>query len=326
MSETNLLFLAPNWRVSLLAAFSESRLQIGVKGSLLAADSDPHSPVLKAADRSFLLPLFSEDQCLTAVTNLCTSEKVRAILPVTNKAVEFLSEHRSVFEEAGVHLYVPSQETVALCHDKERLGQFLKSKGIATPDLIDGADADPAFPLFAKRRVGEGGEETFVVRDAEDLRYIRSKFPEHLLQTFIEGREFSIDWFGDREGRPVFAAPRERLRVRAGEARVTRLEMDEGLIEKAHATAKALGLRGPCCLQGILDETGEFYFTDVNLRFGSGIQHTIVAGGDIPGMMYEELAGKTPEPPKKPLKTGSVMSRFSTGFLFDPEDGAAGLK
>ena len=61
---------------------------------------------------------------------------------------------------------------------------------------------------------------------------------------------------------------------------------------KYNEAGTALFAIGPCNIQGIQDKNGTFFFTDLNLRFGSGSVHTIAAGGNIPLMIYQEMAGQ----------------------------------
>ena len=57
-------------------------------------------------------------------------------------------------------------------------------------------------------------------------------------------------------------------------------------------------------------------FTDINLRFGSGVLHTISAGANIPKMILQELAGKPIEIKSYSIMDGSTMTRFHEA-IFD---------
>ena len=110
--------------------------------------------------------------------------------------------------------------------------------------------------------------------------------------------------------------PRERLTIRAGEVMTSRIEMASDIIESAKKVGTLLQLRGPANLQGILEESGNFLFTDVNLRFGSGVVHTIHAGADIPGMILQEIIGESVDKKLNFVTDGSTMSRFHDA-IFD---------
>ena len=176
--------------------------------------------------------------------------------------------------------------------------------------MIDPKKPFPGFPLIAKEPCGEGGKNCFKIEDQVELDFYSKKFPNHIFQRFVQGREFSIDWFSNKKGLPVVVVPRERLVARAGEVMVSRIELIPDIIESSKRLGTRLQLRGPANFQGFLEESGEFLFTDVNLRFGSGVLHTIHAGANIPEMILRELAGKSIETKSNFVINGSTMSRF----------------
>ena len=56
--------------------------------------------------------------------------------------------------------------------------------------------------------------------------------------------------------------------------------------------------------------------TDINLRFGSGVLHTIHAGANIPEMILQELTGKPIKTKSYSVMDGSMMTRFHEA-IFD---------
>jgi carbamoyl-phosphate synthase large subunit len=170
--------------------------------------------------------------------------------------------------------------------------------------------------LIAKDPCGEGGKNCFKIEDQTEFDFYSKKLPNHIFQRFIQGREFSIDWFSNKKGLPVVVVPRERLVARAGEVMVSRIELIPDIIESAKRLGNRLQLRGPANFQGFLQESGEFLFTDINLRFGSGVLHTIRAGANIPEMILQELAGKPIETKSYSIMDGSTMTRFHEA-IFD---------
>jgi len=319
MKEINLLFLAPHWRVSLIDAFKGALTSAStLTGKLVGADSDPFSPTLKVLNEARVIPAFDHPECLEAVLDLCRSQNIQAIIPLTNKAVDFLDAHRKQFPDPEILRYVQSQETIAVCHDKLKMARTFSASGIAVPETWTAVAVDEMneFPLIAKKRHGEGGKDIAIIENKQELQFYVNKYPRHIFQKFISGREFSIDWYSDQNGRPLLIVPRERLMVRGGEVAVSRIQMDHEIIQFIKKTGMRLGLRGPCNLQGILDASGQFWLTDINLRFGSGSVHTVAAGGNMPLMIYKELETGTPEAGLSPIKDHSVMTRFYNAFYF----------
>lgn len=303
METLKILFLASHWRVSLIKAFKDAKPPF----ELICADSDPLAPSFREADRSQVLPLFSDPQCLQSVVELCEAEKVSALVPLTNKAIEFMADHRPELEAGGRRLWIPENRAIEICHDKWKLFEFLKDEGFDTPATFLPGKIETPLPLIAKPRRGEGSKNLFVLQGTGDLDFYIKKCPDHVFQQRINGQEFSVDTFFHQQGSLV--VPRERLVVRGGEVMVSRINMDAGIIEKVTDMGARLGLTGPCTIQGMYDE-GVFYFTDVNLRFGSGYVHTISAGGNVPLMMYKELTGQELDSVILDIKDHSVMTRY----------------
>lgn len=321
MAEINILFLAPHWRVSLIRAFQEARNELPCRGKWIGADSDPYAPARHVLDPYYILPRFDAPGCLEATLNICRREAVHAILPLTNKAIEFLDRHRAAFAAEPLRLFLNDPDTVETCHDKFKFAQRCGRLGIPVPPTcLLGAfsGGEHPFPLFAKPRRGEGSKNAFTIEDKRDLEYLAAKYPGHVVQPLIRGMEYSVDWFSDQGGTPMVIVPRERLRVRAGEVVSSRIRLDPSIMEAARTAGTRLGLRGPCTLQGILDESRRFFLTDVNLRFGSGSVHAIAAGAHIPHLIYRELLGELPKTSAVLVRDGSVMTRFNDAFFAHP--------
>ena len=313
MKDIRILFLAPNWRVSVLRSFRKST---AIKIFMVGADSDSYSAALNVVDKSYVIPKFSEPTCVEKIQVICAKENIHAILPMTNKAIDFMDKNRAGFDGGDLLLYLADHNRIQTSNDKRRLAEFFAQEDFASPDLIDPKKPFPRFPLIAKDPYGEGGKNCFKIEDQTEFDFYSKKLPNHIFQRFVQGREFSIDWFSNKKGLPVVVVPRERLVARAGEVMVSRIELIPDIIESSKRLGTRLQLRGPANFQGFLEESGEFLFTDVNLRFGSGVLHTIHAGANIPEMMLQELVGESVETKSHFVMDGSTMSRFHDA-IFD---------
>ena len=310
METLKVLFLAAHWRVSLVRAFQDAKAQCETPFQLIAVDSDALAPALQVADRSHSLPRFSDNNCLELLLTICRTQAIDAIIPMTNKAIDFLNTHREELSGGNRRLFIPESSTIEICHDKWNLWKFMELEGFNSPKTFLLAESDPpdTFPLIAKERSGEGGKNQSLIENQRDLDYCIDKYPNHIYQELIQGREFSVDLFADVKGIPQLIVPRERLSVRGGEVMTSKINMNESIIDLVEALSRRLALTGPCNIQGILDENGTFFFTDLNLRFGSGSVHTIAAGGNIPLMIYQEMAGQNFLVPS--IQDHSVMTRY----------------
>ncbi len=102
-----------------------------------------------------------------------------ATLVIAPEFQGILSKRCRIVEDVGGRLLGPSSRAVALCSDKLRLAGHLRDAGVETIStrlvdwdglqslLPDGAR--PRFPIVVKPRDGAGSQNTFLVRDADDL-------------------------------------------------------------------------------------------------------------------------------------------------------------
>lgn len=318
METLKILFLAANWRVSLIKAFQEAKTESKNPFQLIAVDSDALAPALQAADHSHSLPLFSDPRCLESLLIICRTQAIDAIIPLTNKAIEFMDHHREELGGGSHRLFIQESSTIEICHDKWNLSKFLELEGFNSPKTFFLEESDPpdVFPLIAKERTGEGGKNQSLIENQRDLDYCMDKYPHHIFQELIRGKEFSVDLFSDKNGVPQLIVPRERITVRGGEVMTSKIDMNESIIDYVEALSRRLALTGPCTIQGILDKEGTFFFTDLNLRFGSGSIHTIAAGGNIPLMIYQEMTGQGFS--DFSIKDQSIMTRYPKSIFHHP--------
>ena len=314
-----ILFLAANWRVSLLKAFQDAKANSNVPVQLIAVDSDSLAPALNIADRSHCLPLFSDSSCLESLLKIFRKLTIDAIVPLTNNAIDFLDEYREELSGENRRLFIQESITIKVCHDKWNLWKFMIQEGFKSPRTFLLAESEPPdiFPLIAKERKGEGGKNQSIIENQRDLDYCMDKYPNHIFQEFIQGKEFSVDLFANANGVPKLIVPRERLSVRGGEVMTSRIDMNKSIIVSVEALSRRLGLTGPCNIQGIQDKNGTFFFTDLNLRFGSGSVHTIAAGGNIPLMIYQEMAGQDFLNPS--IQDKLIMTRYLENIFHQPQ-------
>ena len=113
MEDIRILFLAPNWRVSLLRSFKKS-----MDGNvfMVGADSDSYSASLKVVDQSYVIPLFSEQECIEKIRIICDRENIRVIIPMTNKAITFMDKNRDWFDKDDLSLYLADHSVIQICN------------------------------------------------------------------------------------------------------------------------------------------------------------------------------------------------------------------
>lgn len=309
-----LLFLCGGRRVALLQRF-KAVLQ-PLNGRLLTTDTDPTSATAFFADRAFqVAPCTDLEQYCDDVARICDAEGVTAVLPLTCAAVATMP---ALAGRSAARLVCGDAEAVAIATDKRRTAAYFGRLGLPTPFVFDSPAPDD-LPLFHRPRRDEGSRNACAVRTAEELVRLRGA-PGGIFTRLLTGPEYSVDCYRSFDGRIRAAIPRRRLRIRAGEVEKAVTVRDETLIALATEAAARLHFAGPATVQAIRQD-GQFYLTEINLRYGGGVTLSIAAGADSPAWLVAEITGAALGPPP-PIHWGLAMSRYDQDIYFDIAEAA----
>ena len=291
----NILFLAPAWKASLIKAFQEARKSMEGDIRLIAADSDALSSSIYFADRFHIVPMFDSPDFNSHFLDLCKKEKLTAIVPLSDKAISVLENLRPDLKKMDILPIISSAETIRNCLDKWETYRFCKNHSIPTPETVlydrKNHDIPIEFPLFLKKRTGEGSNDTCIIKTKEQFKALQLD-KEYIVQQYIKGTEYTIDILSDFTGEPLSAVPRERIAVRGGEILKGKTVHNPELVQWGSKIAKILKFRGPANIQCIKNRQGNYFFTDINNRFGSGVVLTLAAGVNFPEMLFKLIKGE----------------------------------
>lgn len=186
-----------------------------------------------------------------ALNGLIDAWGIDLVIPAHDSVIPLLAARR---DELHAAVAVPDLDTATLCRDKRLTYARLRGLGFV-PD-----DAGPpgcAYPVFAKPAVGQGSHGAVRVDDAGHHRRLLDSGIPHVISEYLPGDEYTIDCISDAAGTLLHAAPRHRLRTRAGiSVRTGPAPDDAGLATMAEAIASELHLRGAWFFQARRDVHG----------------------------------------------------------------------
>jgi carbamoyl-phosphate synthase large subunit len=291
------LITAGSRRVPLLRAFQRAVRAHSPRGSVVVTDVNALSPAVYAADRSYEVPLATDPGYLDALLEVCRRERIGLLVPTIDDELTIFAEAVDRFADEGVRVVVSPPETTSLCDDKFATCQALNARGIAAAEsfLPESLPDDPTFPLFIKPRVGRGGVGAFPVRNARELAFFVDYVANPVVQSFLDGPEYTIDLLCDFSGQPVAVVPRERVVVRAGVVDRGRTVSNPALIQTGLQCARALRFVGAVNIQCRIVNGRPVVF-EINPRFSGGIPLTIAAGADFPRWIVDLALGRPVTP------------------------------
>jgi geranyl-CoA carboxylase alpha subunit len=236
----------------------------------------------------------------------------------------FLAENEDFAQacrDAGLVFIGPSPEAIRAMGNKAGAKDIMQKAGVPCVPGYQGADQSDAmmlseakkigFPVMIKAVAGGGGRGMrLVVDDAAFLDALRSARSEAqgafgdptviLERAIVDPRHIEIQVFGDRYGNAVHLGERDcsvqrrhqKLIEEAPSPKVTpALRARMGAV--AVAAVKSIGYEGAGTLEFLLDQSGEFYFMEMNTRLQ--VEHPVteaITGLDLVELQLRIAAGE----------------------------------
>ncbi len=274
--------------------------EMGLCTAAVYVDADGDAPFVREADVAVRLP----DSYLDAEAILAAARTARA--GAVHPGYGFLSENADfarAVEAAGLVFVGPPAEAIARMGDKLAARALAESCGVPTlPGCGDPARAgELGYPLLVKAAAGGGGKGMRVVHREDELadavaaarREAAAAFGDDriFLERFVpRARHIEVQILGDHHGNLLHLGERECSIQRRHQKIVEESpspRVDAALREALGAAAlrlgRALGYASAGTVEFLLDdETGEFFFLEVNTRLQ--VEHPVteaVTGIDL---------------------------------------------
>ena len=228
----------------------------------------------------------------------------------------FLAENEDFAQacrDAGLVFIGPSPEAIRAMGNKAGAKEIMQRAGVPCVPGYQGADQSDAvmlaearkigFPVMIKAVAGGGGRGMRLVPEAaafpDALRSARSEAqgafgdPAVILErAIVDPRHIEIQVFGDRYGNAIHLGERDcsvqrrhqKLIEEAPSPKVTP-ELRARMGAVAVAAVKSIGYEGAGTLEFLLDQSGEFYFMEMNTRLQ--VEHPVTEA--ITGLDLVEL-------------------------------------
>jgi len=297
--------------------------EMGIKTVAVYSEADEHSLHVRFADEDVCIgPARSADSYLSVPAIISAAEITGA--DAIHPGYGFLSESAylaEVCEACHIKFIGPNPNVIRLLGDKARARRAMKKAGVP---ILPGSDGPVAgeeqaikvgkelgLPLIIKAVAGGGGRGMRIVRSHDDLpKLVKMAMREAeaafgngdvYLERYVEApRHIEVQVMGDHHGNVVHLGEREcsiqrrhqKLIEEAPSAVLTdkqRKKLGATVVEAARAVEYA----NAGTFEFLLDDTGNFYFLEVNTRLQ--VEHPVtefITGIDIVKEQIRVAAGE----------------------------------
>jgi len=218
-----------------------------------------------------------EHEVIESYLAIARKEMAKWIISGPEEEIIVLSKHKDVFESEGIYVLHPDYESLKIITDKYNVYTFLERENISLPITrlaanVRSISENSQNKFILKPRKGRGSTSIVVLnsvknKDIEDLRNPQN----YIIQEYISGLEYTVDILCDINGRILNIVPRKRIKVDSGITVIGKVERNKKLIDVTEKILSLVKIIGGACIQFLKsDETGEYYLTDINPRFGGG--------------------------------------------------------
>lgn len=210
------------------------------------------------------IPFVSSPDFIPTLRQIIRDRKIDAVYPTMDSAIDVLKSNEY---ELGCKVISSPKETASICLSKSKTYQYLKDT-IRIPKQYE-HEAITRFPVFVKPDIGYGSRGASIVHDAETLHRLLANNPDLIVLEYLPGKEYTVDCFTNRKGELLYAAARERNRIKGGISVNTSFPEDQTeFIELAKIINNKILFRGAWFYQVKRDTKGKLCLMEIASRLG----------------------------------------------------------
>ncbi|MDE2364353.1 MAG: acetyl-CoA carboxylase biotin carboxylase subunit [Hyphomicrobiales bacterium] len=314
------ILVANRGEIALRVMRTARRMGYGVVAVYSAADKD--AAHVRAADEAVPIGESLPAQSYLRIDAIVAAAKLSGADAV-HPGYGFLAENEdfaAACKAAGLVFIGPSPDSIRAMGDKAGAKAIMSKAGVpcvpgfqgVQDDAVLKAEADRiGYPVMIKATAGGGGRGMRLVPDAASfadmLRSAKSEAqnafgdPTVILErAIVEPRHIEIQVFGDRYGNAIHLGERDCSVQRRHQKLIEEAPspaVDAALREKMGAVAvaavRAIGYEGAGTLEFLLDQSGDFYFMEMNTRLQ--VEHPVteaITGLDLVELQLRVAAGQ----------------------------------
>ena len=268
-------------KISLIKSAKDAAKRINPNSLIIAGDVSSKIMSKYIADEFWLMPKTSNNN-LEDIIEGCILREINMVIPTRDGELEFWASNSTKFEEKGIQIITSSLDSISLCIDKLKFSEFGKKHNFPFIPSFESTKtlSDELNSIVVKERYGSGSDSLKICSDSLEAISHSKKLKVPIFQSFIPGREISVDAWLCNDGKVKGMIMRERNHIVKGESHITKSFRNTKIEKQIKKILEALKLNGPIVLQAIINEQNKINILECNPRFGGASSSSIALGLD----------------------------------------------
>lgn len=305
-------------KTGLLKALKKAGGKLGDEIKLIGGDAN------KDAIGKYFVDIFWEMPKLSELTTdkllaYCKINNVKLIVPSRDGELAFWASLKPMLAKNEIFVMVSNEETIDICLDKLKFYKILASlniPAIPTTTMIDELKGITAFVV--KEQFGAGSLSIGLNLKKEQAIEHAKHLECPIFQPYIQGSEFSVDIYVDKNGKSKGVIIRSRDQVVNGESQITTTIEHPKLEKLATTLTEKIKFYGHLVLQVLIDANENIHIIECNSRFGGASTLSLHCGLDsFYWAMLEATGNDISEYPFLKSKTKKSQVRFPEDIIIN---------
>ena len=273
----NILVTSLSKKIPLLKAVRSTAEKLDLEGKIYGGDSNAACIGRYFVDEFWHMP---QQNVLTVedLIDYCKTHEIKAIIPTRDEELPFFSSHQKVISENGIACMISNTQCIERCRDKLLFSQFLSPLEIPAIPTVTDINLLMANTFVVKECFGAGSRSVGLNLTANEAKAWAGSLKTPIFQPYIDGKEYSVDVYIDRQNSPHGAIARSRDLVVNGESQITSSVHEPEMEYLCLRAAVHLGIYGHAVFQLIRDEESRLHLIECNARFGGASSLSVAMG------------------------------------------------
>lgn len=234
------------------------------------------------------LPYLTDANFIDKLNSVVEENNIDFIYPAHDSAGLFLTQHA---DELKAKIVTSPLKTVDICRSKAKTYSYFSDCEFI-PKTYKRIEDIASYPVFVKPSVGQGSNGAVKCNSEQQLLSRLAEGDEVVICEYLEGVEYTIDCFTDKDGILRIASLRDRARTKAGISVNSRIiPADDKIIQIAEEINSRLTFCGAWFFQMKRNANGEYRMLEISPRIPGTMGLSRNTGVNFPLLTIYTLLG-----------------------------------